>query len=323
MAIRRAVIALGTNTTRLLVVEGRPDGSVERLEERQIGTRLGEGLRSSGTLSPAGAERTLAAVRGFMIAVHEYGAELSAIATSAMRRADDAATFAARMRAATGVELQVLGGRAEAEASFRGASYGLAPSAARVAVVDVGGGSTECAVGANGLLQDAASVEIGSVRVSERFPDLLGTAPGRAARAAAAAARLEIAALLAGFARFAPVAEARCVAGTATTLAAVTFASSVDAVGGRVLSRAALDATLERLLDLDLPARRALPGMLAQRADIVAGGGLILSESLRRLGLGAGIVEHNDLLLGFLLASWPPVPESDGAQRERKGGVPG
>jgi exopolyphosphatase/guanosine-5'-triphosphate,3'-diphosphate pyrophosphatase len=100
---------------------------------------------------------------------------------------------------------------------------------------------------------------------------------------------------------FAPVAEVRAVAGTPLTLAAVAFGSSVDLVSGRALALAEIDALLLRMLDLDLDGRKALPGMLAQRADVLAGGGLILSEALRALGVTETRLESDDLLLGFLL----------------------
>ena len=272
-----------------------------QIEARQTGTRLGEGLRDGGALSAQGAERTLEAVAGFTERVRELEARLVTIATSAMRRADDAAAFAARMFRVTGVELQILAGRVEAEASFRGATYGRAELAGRVAVIDVGGGSTECAVGSNGRLEDGSSVEIGSVRIAERYPATMGRTPGAAAHEAAAAARLEIAGRLADFANYRPVVQARCVAGTPLTLAAVAMGSSVERVSGCEITLGTLDATLARLLDLDLAERRALPGMLVQRADIIVAGGLILSETLRLLGLERGVVEENDLLLGFLL----------------------
>ncbi len=95
----------------------------------------------------------------------------------------------------------------------------------------------------------------------------------------------------------------RAVAGTPLTLGAVAFASSVECVSGRRLSRPQLEATIERLLDLDLAGRKALPGMLAQRADVLAGGGLILSEALRLLGSEAATLEADDLLLGYLLGT--------------------
>ncbi len=326
----RAVVSLGTNTTRLLVVRDEPNGAVEQLEHAQTGTRLGEGLRDGGVIRPEAMARTLAAVRAFVEIARGYGAQLGSIATSAVRRADNAADFAARMRAITGVPLAVLDGATEARASFRGATYGAELAGKRVAVLDVGGGSTECAVGCDGRLEDALSIEIGSVRVSETRPALMGwqaaaeiravpapvsdavkpapqaaadavRAIAEAARAAALAARAEIAERLAPFARFAPVDEVRCVAGTPLTIGAIAAGSHVDAVSGMILSLATLDATIDQLLDLTLEERRALPGMLPQRADVLPGGALIVSEALKLLGATACRLEANDLLLGWLL----------------------
>lgn len=279
------------------------DGVLDEIEHEAIGTRLGEGLRESGTLGAAAMDRTLRAVETFVARSRHHGAELSSIATSAMRRADNAAEFARRMREATGVELRVLEGEHEAAASFRGAMYGAPHDGARRAVLDIGGGSTECASGRDGRLERAGSVEIGSVRVTERFPGISGSAPGVPARAAAARARADIARELEFLSAFEPLVEVRAVAGTAMTLGAIAFESTVEEVTGRVLSLANLDAVLERLLDLPLEERRALPGMLPQRADILAGGGLIFSEALRLLGIGEARLEKNDLLLGYLLES--------------------
>ncbi|MGP6159564.1 MAG: Ppx/GppA family phosphatase [Vulcanimicrobiaceae bacterium] len=298
----RAVISLGTNTIRLLLVRDLPGGGVEQLEHGAIGTRLGEGLRERGRLLPAAAERTLTAVATFYERVRAYGAELETIATSAMRRADDAPAFAAAMAALTGVPLQVLDGDEEAAASFRGALSSAPRDGARRGVLDVGGGSTECAAGRDGVLEAARSVEIGSVRVTERFPKLAGAEPGAAARREADAAREAIAAELAWLVDFRPLTELRAVAGTPLTLGAVAFGSDVERVSGRELTRAQLDALLLRLLELTLPERKALPGMLAQRADVVVGGGLIVSEALRLLDLESARLESDDLLLGFLLA---------------------
>jgi exopolyphosphatase/guanosine-5'-triphosphate,3'-diphosphate pyrophosphatase len=299
----RAVISLGTNTIRLLVVRDLPGGGVEQLEHGAIGTRLGEQLRERGSLLPEAAERTREAVRTFVERVRAHGAGLATIATSAMRRADDAAAFAASLEALTGVPLRILDGDEEAAASFRGAMLSAPRDGTRRAVLDVGGGSTECAVGRDGILEAARSVEIGSVRITERFRALAGAEPGPAARRAAAAARRAIADELAWLDAFRPVVEVRAVAGTPLTLGAVAFASDVEAVSGRELSLAELDAVLGRLLDLPLRERKALPGMLAQRADIVVGGGLIVSEALRRLGMARARLEADDLLLGFLVSA--------------------
>jgi len=95
----------------------------------------------------------------------------------------------------------------------------------------------------------------------------------------------------------------RAVAGTATTVAAVAAGSHVDRVSGTVLALGTLETTIDRLLDLSLEERRALPGMLPQRADILAGGALVLAQTLTRLGAAEALIETNDLLLGYLILS--------------------
>jgi len=300
--LTRALISLGTNTVRLLVVRDGADGTLDEIDHAQTGTRLGEDLRERGTLAPAAVTRTLDAVADFVARAQRHDAELSAIATSAVRRADDGAAFADRVRALTGVPLEILDGHTEAAYSFRGATAGAPHDGARIAVVDVGGGSTECAVGPRGQLENSRSFEIGSVRLAERFPALQGTAPGAGARAAAAQARAAAADVVAAVRALRPVDEVRAVAGTPATIAAVAQRSDVERIAGSMLTLEQLDATLEQLLDLDLEARRALPGMLPQRADVIAAGAIVLSEALRALGAMKARVERNDLLLGFLLS---------------------
>jgi len=298
----RAVISLGTNTIRLLVVRPGENGSVEQIEHLQAGTRLGEGLRDRGPLAPAAKARTLEAVRTFTAAAQRHGATLACIATSAMRRASDADDFAAELRAVTGAPLQILAGPTEARASFRGATYGVARDRSRVAVLDIGGGSTECAVGRDRELEDARSIEIGSVRLTEAFPQLAGNDPGAAAQSSALAARAFLRAELGSFAQIGRVDRLVAVAGTALTIAAVARRSHVERVSGTTLSLATIDETVGALLALPLDARRELPGMLPQRADVLAAGGLILSTALSLIGVREVVAESNDLLLGFLLA---------------------
>jgi exopolyphosphatase/guanosine-5'-triphosphate,3'-diphosphate pyrophosphatase len=297
----RAVISLGTNTTRLLVVRDLPDGALEQIEHRQTGTRLGERLRASGSLHPEAVRRTLDAVHEFAACARGYGADLCSIATSAVRRAADGPRFAERVAEVTGVPLDVLDGHTEARASYLGATYGVPLDGCRTAVLDIGGGSTELAAGCDGEFAAAASIEIGSVRVAERYPELCGAAPGAAARAAAKRAGAEIDEALAPLRALGPVERLRCVAGTPLTLAAIAFGSHVDRVSGATLTLATLEATLERLLAATLAERREMPGMLPQRADILPAGGLILSAAMRLLGVREGLLEANDLLLGYLL----------------------
>lgn len=279
----------------------RGDASVETLEQGAIGTRLGEGLHHGGALKPAAQERTLTAVATFVERAHALDAVISAIATSAMRRAEGTSEFVKRVEAATGCELRILDGDEEAACSFRGATYAAPHDGKRRGVLDVGGGSSEFAAGADGSIEVTRSIEIGSVRLTERFGDLAGGAPGTPARVAAAEARASVAEILAPLREARPITELRCVAGTPLTIGAIAFRSTVNDVSGRELKRAQIDGVITRLLELTLEERKAVPGMIAQRADVLPAGGIIVSEALRLLACDSARLESDDLLLGFLL----------------------
>lgn len=248
-------------------------------------------------------DRTLAAIATFVERSRAHDAAISAIATSAMRRADDTSAFVRRVESLAGAELRVLEGDEEAVCSFRGATYSAPHDGKRRGVLDVGGGSTEFAVGTDGRLELARSLEVGSVRLTERFEDLAGGTPGTPARVAAAEARALAAEMLASLREARPIAELRCVSGTPLTLGAIAFRSTANLVLQRELTRMQIDGVVSRLLELTLEERKAVPGMVAQRADVLPAGGIIVSEALRLLGCDSARLESDDLLLGFLLGA--------------------
>jgi exopolyphosphatase / guanosine-5'-triphosphate,3'-diphosphate pyrophosphatase len=304
---RRAIISLGTNTVRLLVIEDCVGGHVEQIEHLAVGTRLGEGLHEHGALREAAMLRTLEVVRSFTDVLRRHGASLVCIATSVMRRAENGADFAMRMREITGVPLRIITGEEEAAASFRGASYtdvdaaAVVDAAARIGVLDIGGGSTEYAVGTGAVLERCVSFEIGTVRLTERFPELRGVAPGALAFTSVLRAYAFVREALETLMRFSPPLIVRAVAGTPATIAAIVAGSDVEHVRGVCLARADVRSVLDRLLNATLTERRAIPGMLAQRADVLPAGAVILDTAISMLGCDSVCVETNDLLLGYLL----------------------
>src|SRR5580700_1897912 len=142
---------------------------------RSVGTRIGEGLGERGRLGDEPMQRTLDALAQFSRAAHGHYVRLFAVATSALRRAENGEEFAERVQALLGVPLRVLSGEEEAAASYRGALTALGElRGERVAVVDAGGGSTECAVGTSVSPEKVISCEIGAVRLTEAVPALAG-----------------------------------------------------------------------------------------------------------------------------------------------------
>jgi exopolyphosphatase/guanosine-5'-triphosphate,3'-diphosphate pyrophosphatase len=291
---------------RVLVVADCATGRLEEIEHRAVGTRLGEALSDRGMLGEAAMRRTLEAAQSFVDRARFHGASLICIATSAMRRAENANLFAQRLQAVTGEPLRIIDGQEEAAASFRGATYEDDPNDGRcVGVLDIGGGSTECAVGRGGCLEASTSLEIGAVRLTERFPGLNGLMPGASAREAAQAAAFFVAQRFQPLAAFTQVGELRAVAGTPATIAAIATDGVVDHVRGVGLRREVVTSIMERLLEACLEERRAIPGMLVQRADVLAAGALLLGEAMDVLGCREALVETNDLLLGYLLRHAP------------------
>ena len=115
---------------------------------RSIGTRIGEGLGERGRLGDEPMQRTLDAIRQLARAIRGHYVRMFAIATSALRRADNGEEFMERVHELLGVPLRVLSGEEEAEASYRGALTAFdGGRGERIGVIDVGGGSSECAVG--------------------------------------------------------------------------------------------------------------------------------------------------------------------------------
>ena len=173
----RALFSIGTNSTRLLVLDGD-----ERCAAESRGTRIGTALGTTGAIDPEARERTLAALDDYVAIARGCGAAVAdAIATSALRRASDAGTFAAAVAERVGIAPRVLSGDEEATFSFLGATRSR-ESGEVVAVLDVGGGSSELALDVPsharraGAVARTLSVEIGAVRLSERHRELLGAA---------------------------------------------------------------------------------------------------------------------------------------------------
>ena len=235
-------------------------------------------------------QRTLDAIAEHVKAVREFTRDIRVIATSALRRASNAAEFSARVKTIAGAAPDIISGEEEARCSYAGAISGL-PADATYGVLDVGGGSTEYAT-ANAYV----SCEIGAVRLTERFASLQGTASSSDLREARELARAELQPLCAMKA----VDQLVAVGGSAATACAV-IAGERNEKPYVSLERDRLAGLIGLLASLPLERRKQLPAMPAQRADILLAGALLLCEACMATGHSKAIVSTNDLLLGYLL----------------------
>ncbi len=307
-----AVIDLGTNTCRLFLA--RVTGDVVRQDTRLTTVvRLGEGVGESGRLLPAAVARTRTCLRGYASRARAYRpVRRLLIATSVLRTATGGRSFLHEVERESGFPWRVLAGEEEGALAFRGGTSWLAasPSGASVRtappllLVDIGGGSTEFAVGVAGETPTfVRSLEIGVVRLTERFfrtdppqPEAVTNLAGHVAAAIAAGVPERLR-------RAVPAAVG--VAGTYTTLVANKLgltAYDASLVQGHVLSHADIDQAVGRLAVLTSAERGRLPGIQPGREDVILAGALIAREALRAFGLEAVTVSESDLLEGVALA---------------------
>lgn len=167
MGPRIAALDLGSNSLKITVAEVF-DGAPRVIEERAIITRVGEGLDKTKRVSDAAADRTLIGLRELVGLARSHGAQrIACVGTAGLRGAVNAPEFLARVREELDLEVEIIDGLREAELAFRAPamSYGPGP----IVVLDVGGRSTELVTGSGSKIDGRTSIEMGSVRLTERF----------------------------------------------------------------------------------------------------------------------------------------------------------
>ena len=301
---RVAAIDCGTNSIRLLIAEPDGSGGLNDLKRRLEIVRLGQGVDATGEFHPDALRRTFAAVDDYaeLIKKAEVPVEnVHFVATSAARDAKNRDSFFLGIKERLGVQADVISGETEARLSFMGALSRITPDGEPVLVMDIGGGSTELITGsAAGELHSAISLDIGSVRVTERFLKQNPVADDDLERATT-----YVDELLAGSGvDFDSIGTWIGVAGTATTLAGVYLELERydrERVHGARIPVPAIAELLNRLAGLTVEEIRALPSMHPGRADVITGGALVETRVAQRLHVGELIVSESDILDGIAL----------------------
>jgi exopolyphosphatase/guanosine-5'-triphosphate,3'-diphosphate pyrophosphatase len=294
--MRVAVVDMGTNSTRLLVADVG-DHEVTEIERESRVTGLGRGVDTSGQLATDAIDDVCGAVGDYIRRYEELGAErVTAIATSAVRDADNSSAFTAELRERFALDSRILSGREEAWLTYRGASFGR-PSAEGSLVVDIGGGSTELIVGSKDGLGFFASLQAGTVRQTERH---LTRDPADASELEELAAdELSGRALVSAE-------HGIAVAGTPTSLAAIDLGLDpydAEAVHGHVLGLPAIQRMCSELASMTLEERLAVTGLHPGRAPTIVAGVVILIGVMRAFGLSEIEVSEHDILYGAAISA--------------------
>lgn len=300
---RVAAIDCGTNTIKLLVADiDKAVGAQDSLVREMRIVRLGQDVDRTGRLAEEALERVFAAIEEYAAIIAAHDAEVVRfVATSASRDAENADIFAEGVRSRLGVALEVVSGGAEAQLCFDGATRSLPVAPAPLAVLDIGGGSTELIVGSGpGRMTAARSLDIGSVRLTERL--LSSDPPTREEIDATIEVVDEALDTLPSYG--VQIADAPAmvgVAGTVTTLAMLLAGLDSwdrDRIHHSSFPLADVHELAARVLSMTVAERREL-GVPEGRADVIGAGAVILDRVLRRSGASLLTVSDSDILDGI------------------------
>lgn len=305
---RLAAIDVGSNSIRLIVAEAQTDGSYRVLDDEREMARLAQGLEATGRLDEGAMQRAARAIAHMHQIARGLGASrIRAVATAAVREAKNGPAFVKMVREQAGLDLEVIGAEQEAVLAYRSIAAAFDLSLLTVAVVDIGGGSTQVVLAAGGVIEQVYTVPMGAVRLTEKFGGGEPASGGRyrdLRRFVRALMERELGAL--------PLTPQLVIAtgGTATTLGAVALQHGHGpddlapgaAVQGLEIKRSTLGRIVRQLRGLSLDGRTRVPGLAAERADIIVPGASILRAVMKQTGAKRVRIHTGGIRDGLLLA---------------------
>jgi exopolyphosphatase/guanosine-5'-triphosphate,3'-diphosphate pyrophosphatase len=292
-----AAIDVGTNSVHMVVARVGPNGFDVLASEKEV-VRLGEGVEGMDHLTQGAIDRGVAALRHMRRIADAHGARIRAVATSAVREADNQRDFLRAVRSETGIKLEVISGTEEARLIHLGIGRSLDIARDSVLTIDIGGGSTEFCVSVRGNLRIAQSLKLGAVRMTDAF--LPG---GEVTPQGVKKLRAKVQSTLAPLAHdIGRIGFSRTVlsSGTNETIARVAAGRrdrpAPQSFNGFVFGADELAGVVDAVLDAESPKERlSIEGLEPKRADIIAAGAVILDETVRMLGIES--LEYSDYAL--------------------------
>ncbi|MGQ0539483.1 MAG: Ppx/GppA phosphatase family protein [Gemmatimonadaceae bacterium] len=319
-SLRLAAIDIGSNSIRQIVADVSRGGAIRVVDEMKAAPRLGAGLDKTRRLSEPSMRHAFEAIERMATLARHLGAQrVEAVATSAVRDAVNGPQFLDRVRRRSNLTVRVLRGEDEARLGFRSALAHFDLGVGRAVVVDIGGGSVELALSADGLIDRLFSLPFGAIRLTEQF--LRSRPRRRQVRELRAGVRD-------GIRKFLPVRDWRGAqligsGGTFTNLGAMFLARQgvpyVGRVHGTRVPREELEHIIDTLQELTPEERANFPGLNPARADIILGGLAVAAEIMARLEARSLTVSGYGIREGLLLemARVEPKPADPGEARER------
>lgn len=281
---RVGIIDIGSNSIKFFVGEKCEDGTIKTIVDKNDIARLGEGLRETGRISDEALERNAQSVAAFAAEAKENGADMIvSVGTMALRSAANGADFVARVKELCGVEVQIIPGEEEARLSYLAILSGMPVPDGDLVIFDTGGGSTEFIFGKGTELVNRFSVNLGAIRITEKF---FSDDPVAEGSVEAAVKEIDDEFAAAGVAGT-PV-KLVGMGGTVTSMGAVKHKMvkyDPNVIQGSTLTKADIEEQIAEYSKRTIEQRRELPGLQPKRADVILAGACILKDITERLGV--------------------------------------
>jgi exopolyphosphatase/guanosine-5'-triphosphate,3'-diphosphate pyrophosphatase len=305
MAENLAAVDIGTNSIHLVVARFDDDGHFEVIADEKEAVRLGSSGGDMKELTPDAIERGIAALTRFRQVADISSAPLSAVATSAVREAENAEDFIRRAREEADVDVDVISGIEEARLIHLGVLQAVPVFERRILLIDIGGGSTEVLIGEQGETLAVRSFKLGAIRLTRRFFKTDRLHPG-----AVDACRRFVRSMLSTMARDVERLGFEVAVGSSGTVEAVVAMAHASrrkeptprSLTNATVTRKEVEAVVKRLAGAATVAkRRELPGIEPDRADILLGGAIVLEQAMSIFRIDELVVSDYALREGALL----------------------
>src|ERR1700687_2517596 len=318
--IRISAIDIGSNSIRQTIADVSPTGIIRVVDEMKAAPRLGAGLYKKGALSDVAIQNALTTLTRMATLANQLGVKRTeVVATSAVREATTGDEFLKLVKSETGLKVRVLRGEDEARLSFRSALAHFDLGVGRSVVMDMGGGSLELALSADGLVERLISLPLGAIRATEGYlgPDKKKKGMRKLRKHVYLELRRHLSA------RHWHATRIVCSGGTFTTLASIYLArigmESAKTVHGTVIPRVELEHIVDMLHNMSPAERQGVPGLNAARSDIIVGGLAVAAKVAARVEARELVISAYGIREGILLetARVAPSPADPGEARER------
>lgn len=301
MEIRKAaVLDIGTNAIKFLIAEKSANGDWETVLDTSQVTRLGQGLHSSGVLSTAAMERSIAAIQKFLALAREQRVDqILAVGTMALRSAANAQDFVERLYREADLKIQIIDGEEEARLSWLAVISSLPVPKSQWLIFDVGGGSTEFILSRDRQLVSKISLNVGVVRLTEQ---ILISDPVTDEEVQLADRYIRDA--FQAISWSGPIAALVGVGATMTTLGAMRHQLRhyhANLIHGLQLSYDEVNTLLSALKSKTIAERKQMPGLPADRADVILAGGMIVSAIMEQMQSESVIISDRGVRHGLLI----------------------